>query len=360
MEGSYYIKKRKDGRWEARIEIGKNDGKPLYRYFYGSTKAGVEAKAQTVQRNISDGINGDPPNFSVWALRWYQNYEDEVSATTYEGYRYTLNVLIDYFGNKKLDDIRAVHVEEFLKAMARAGKSRSYTSKLRGMLYQIMMSAEDSDLISKNPVRLAKKIRNNNVPKEKDSFTTEEIELLMKYLPINKIGISIRVMIGTGLRSQEILALSPNHIEEDGSVIYVRQAVKVVKGSVQVGCTKSESGVRDVPVPEEIRKYTAKLRNAGNENFIWASKNKDVPINPSYFRKIFTEAIKAVPGVRALTPHCCRHTYVTMLVESGVDIKTVQELAGHSDVKMSFHYTHISRNTKEKAVNKIEKFFKCS
>lgn len=360
MDGSYYIKKRKDGRWECRVEIGRDGAKPLYRYFYGSTKAGVEAKARTVQRNISYGIDGGPPNFSSWALRWYQHYDGEVSATTYEGYKYTLNILIDYFGNKRLDDIRAVHVEEFLKAMARAGKSRSYTSKLRGMLHQIMMSAEDNDLISKNPVRLAKKVRNNNIPKEKEAFTAEEVRLLMKYLPINKIGIAIRVMIGTGLRSQEMLALSPNHIEEDGSMIYVRQAVKVVKGSVRVGCTKSESGVRDIPVPEEIQKYAENLRNAGNENFIWTGKNSDTPINPSYFRKLFANALKTVPGVRILTPHSCRHTYVTMLAESGVGIKTIQELAGHSNIKMFLHYTHISKNTKENAVNKIEKFFKCS
>lgn len=357
MEGSYYIKKRKDGRWECRVEIGRdNNGKSLYRYFYGSTKSGVEAKAHTVQKNMSVGAEGDPPNFATWALQWYQNYEGEVSPTTYEGYQYTLNILMDYFGTKRLDEIRAMNVEEFLKAMARAGRSRSYTSKLRGMLYQIMMSAEDNDLITKNPVRLAKKIKNKNTPKEKDAFSAEEIKLLMERLPINKIGITIRVMLGTGLRSQEVLALTPDHIEPDGSMIYVRQAVKLVKGCVSIGSTKSESGIRDVPVPREIQKYAAKLRNAGNENFVWAGKKSDVPVNPSYFRRIFAAALKSVPGVRVLTPHSCRHTYVTMLMESGVDIKTIQELAGHNDMKMSLHYTHISKNTKEKAVNGLEKF----
>lgn len=361
MEGSYYVKKRKDGRWECRIEIGRDDNnKPLYRYFYGSTKSGVEAKAHTVQRNISVGLNGLPPNFAVWALQWYRDYEGEVSATTYEGYKYTLNILVDYFGNTRLDEIKAMHIEEFLKAAARAGRSKSYTSKLRGMLYQIMMSAESNDLISKNPVRLAKKIKNTNTTKEKEVFSPEEIKLLMSNLPINKMGVAIRVMIATGLRSQEILALTPEHIEKDGSVIHVRQAVKSVKGSVIIGCTKSERGVRDVPVPKEVQKYVMKLRNSGNKEFIWPGKDPTKIVSQSYFRRTFMATLKLVPGVRVLTPHSCRHTYITMLAESGVDIKTIQELAGHSNMKMSLHYTHISKNTKENAVSGIEKFFKCS
>ena len=69
--------------------------------------------------------------------------------------------------------------------------------------------------------------------------------------------------------------------------------------------------------------------------------------------------MRKVPGVRILTPYSCRHTYVTMLMESGIGIKTIQKLAGHGSVKMSLNYTHVQEEVKEKAVNELNKFFKC-
>lgn len=51
----------------------------------------------------------------------------------------------------------------------------------------------------------------------------------MKVLPDDRMGLSIRLLLGTGMRMQELLALEPQFIEEDGSVIHIRQAVKVVK-----------------------------------------------------------------------------------------------------------------------------------
>ena len=143
-----------------------------------------------------------------------------------------------------------MHVEQYLQQMQDEGKSSSYLSKLRGMLFQVMNRAEANDLIRKNPVRFAEKMRNNGPVKEKDSFSAEEVHRLMQYLPFDRIGLSIRVMLGTGLRSQEMLALEPKHIEPDGSMIHVRQAVKLDKGVPYVGKTKSRDSVRDIPVPE--------------------------------------------------------------------------------------------------------------
>ena len=61
----------------------------------------------------------------------------------------------------------------------------------------------------------------------------------MEKLPEDRMGLSIRLLLGTGMRSQEILALEPRHIAEDGSVIQIRQAINMVKGTVTVGQPKS-------------------------------------------------------------------------------------------------------------------------
>lgn len=106
------------------------------------------------------------------------------------------------------------------------------------MLYQIFQKAEANDLVRRNPVRLAEKMRASGTAKRKEAFTTAEVAHLMKVLPDDRMGLSIRLLLGTGMRMQELLALEPQFIEEDGSVIHIRQAVKVVK-------VRSASAVRN-------------------------------------------------------------------------------------------------------------------
>ncbi|MCD8256298.1 MAG: tyrosine-type recombinase/integrase [Oscillospiraceae bacterium] len=60
-----------------------------------------------------------------------------------------------------------------------------------------------------------------------------------------------------------------------------------------------------------------------------------------------------VPGVRCLTPHCCRHTYVSQLQAMGVPLETIQSLAGHAQVDMTEHYLHVQDTAKNAAAERI-------
>ena len=173
---------------------------------------------------------------------------------------------------------------------------------------------------------------------------------------MNRIGLSIRIMIATGLRSQEMLALQTEHVEPDGSVIHVRQAVKLVKGTVSIGPTKSRDSVRDVPVPESVRQYVVMLLALQTNGYLWGSPKTNKPVNPSWFRTSFEAELAKIDGVRKLTPHCCRHTYVSHLQAMGVDIQTIQYLSGHAEIKMTEHYLHVQNSVKTKAVEKLDAF----
>lgn len=94
----------------------------------------------------------------------------------------------------------------------------------------------------------ADKMRSRGPVKEKDAFTADEVQRLMAQLPEDRIGWSIRLLLGTGMRTQELLALEPKHIAEDGSVIQIRQAINMVKGTPVVGTPKSRDSYRDVPI----------------------------------------------------------------------------------------------------------------
>ena len=354
-EGSY--SQRADGRWCWKMMDGYTpEGKPNTVVIYGKTQKEVKEKVKQYQRDKEDGLKIDRKlTFSAWADTWFESLSG-VEESTKEGYRYTARKLKEHFGKRKLVDIRPLDVENYIHEMQQNGLSDSYIAKLRGMLFQIMNKAAANDLIRKNPVQYAEKSKSVNPPKEKEAFTAEEVRLLMEKLPENRLGWSIRLMLGTGMRGQELLALQKEHIEEDGSVIHIRQAVKLVKGKTTIGPPKSKSSTRDIPVPAGLRKYAVALRSAGGD-FVWEGAIPGQPYDARHFRDHFKSALKAIPGVRVLTPHSCRHTYVTQMQALGVDLQTIQSIAGHADLDMTEHYLHVQQSVKEAAVSKFDAAF---
>ena len=355
--GEGNLRHRADGRWELTIMDGfRDDGRRSYTTFYGKTQKEVKEKAKAYEQDKAAGLLPVRYTFSEWADMWYDHHKDNVAPTTQESYKYTLRILKEGFARRRLVDIKPYDIEVFLKKLKRDGRSDSYIAQCRGMLFQIFHKAEANDFVRKNPVRFADKMRKTGPRKQKDSFTAEEVQRLMQYLPDDRIGWSIRLLLGTGMRTQELLALEPRHIEPDGSCIHIRQAINMNKGTAVVGVPKSRDSYRDVPVPENIRWCARKLR-ATDATFIWEIKKPDAPCNPSTFRKYFKEALENIPEVRVLTPHSCRHTYVSQMQALGVDLPTIQSLVGHADIDMTQHYLHVQESIRQEAIRKFSAAF---
>ena len=356
--GEGTLRKRPNGLWECTMMVDyQEDGKRRYKSFYGKSQKEAKDKAEAYKRDTAAGLYIDPNlTFQEWAQKWYEGYKDSVSPTTYESYGYTLKTLIGAFGRRKLNSIKALDVEQFLKGLRADGKSDSYLTKCRGMLYQIMHKAEANDLIHKNPVRFAEKMKAHKPVKRKEAFTQEEVKILMEQLPDNKVGHTIRLMLATGMRTQEVLALEPQHIEPDGSCIHIRQAVNMVWGKPYIGPPKTANSVRDVPVPPNIRPCAVFLREQAG-TFVWESPIPGQPVNPSHFRDKYRNALLRISGVRMLTPHSCRHTYVSQLQAMGVDMETIQSMVGHADLEMTQHYLHVQEEVRQAAAEKFSKTF---
>ena len=356
--GEGTIRRRKDARWEAAIMDGyRPDGKPKMKYFCGKTQKEVKDKLEYWKQEKSSGINiTEKFTFLSWSDFWFENHKENITATTQENYKYTLRILQGYFGSRTLSDIKPVDIEAFLRQLRKDGRSDSYLSSCRGMLHQIFHKAAANDLIHKNPVAFAEKKRTQTKPKRKEAFTAEEVQKLLRHLPDDRLGWSIRILLGTGMRTQELLALEPRHIEEDGSIIHVCQAINMVRGTVTVGSPKSQDSYRDIPVPSNLRSYAIALRHTDRQ-FIWEVGKKGSPCNPAYFRDIFKKAIGNVDGVRILTPHCCRHTYVSQMQALGVDLATIQSIVGHADIDMTQHYLHVQESIRQTAIQKFSEAF---
>ena len=355
--GEGTLSRKSNGRWEIQVMDGyKTDGRRNILSFSGKTQKEAKEKRDEYFRKKSMGLlTGQDMRFDEWADRWYENHKDNIKPATQEGYRYTLRIVKGEFGRRKLSEVKAMDIEQFLKKLRKDGRSYSTIAQCRGMLYQIFNKAAANDFILKNPVAYAEKMR-KEPPKAKEAFTADEMRILFRDLPDDRIGWSIRLLLATGMRTQELLGLEPRHIAPDGSSINIAQALVRVKGTVAIGTPKSFDSYRTIPVPEMVQYCARNLRNTENK-FVWEVGKPGMPCTPSHFRDQFKKTLEKIEGVRVLTPHCCRHTFVSQMQALGVDIETIQNIVGHAEIDMTRHYLHVQEPKRLEAAQRFSEAF---
>lgn len=352
--GAGSIKKRANGTWQISVMIGRTpEGKRNIKYFSGRTQAEARKKMHDYMDSLKSGMNMEA-DYTVeeWSKVFMELHSPNLKPVTIENYNHTLKLINKHLGSRKLRDLKPMDIEWLLLRLRDEGRSDSAISQVRGLMYQMYERAVGNDLVNKNIVQYAPKLR-KRAPTERESYTEEEVVILLEQLPLTKIGMGIRLLLGCGLRSQELLALMPKHIEPDGSWIYVRQAVSLVHGEVIISEPKSYKSYRNVPVPPNLQKYAIALRETA-EMFVFQSPTcYDRPINPTTFRQYYRAAIESVPGVRYLSAHACRHTCVSILHAQGVDPYTLQSILGHTTLDMTHHYTHVHPSMQQEAAAKF-------
>lgn len=357
-EGSF--QKLPSGNWRVQIMDGhKPNGKKNILTFTAPTKGEVQQKVRQyfAAKETGQYAQTRKTPFNQWADTWYTGYRDQVQPSTYANYQYTLKLLKAHFGSRPIQDIQLIHIDSFLSGLGKTGYSVSLITKCKAMLIQLFAYAEDNNLIPKNPALRARVAKDCDLeaPGRKDAFTMEEEAALMAELPDDLLGNSIRTLLVTGLRVQELLALTPDDIAEDGSSVRVNKAIKMVDGVPVLGPPKSKTSNRVIPVPTDYRGIVQKLRSQGGKAFLWSSTRPDLLFNVKRFRQLYYRALDQLPDVRRLSPHCCRHTYVTRLEASGVPLQLIARLAGHSSTGTTVGYTHTDLNTLSQAVSALNR-----
>jgi integrase/recombinase XerD len=154
---------------------------------------------------------------------------------------------------------------------------------------------------------------------------------------------SIRLMVSTGLRVGELCKLRINDVAPDGSSLRIHG-----KGS-----RDRIAYVTDAALRQELQQHAARRRNANDGCDALFINRHFLPIRPQSIRSSLRKYADDVGLARRVTPHMLRHTAATLLIETGVDIRFVQRLLGHSSIATTEIYTHVSdealRSTLEKA-----------
>lgn len=376
-----------------RKRIKDTDGK--YVAIYGSSPDELTEKIKEAERQIQQAAyNIAYPTLDSYADKWLEMHSPGVSDRTMRDYRYIVNHFIKApLGHRRLNEITQDDIKTAL--LLAADKSESVHRKAVMLYKQIFDSAVDSGKITQTP---CKKLGKGGKPaKEKKALTDEQVSILLDALSTARTDIIPFVMIGlyAGLRKEEIMGLKWCNVTLEGNAphISVRSALRWVKNRPVVSDElKSRAAKRDVPIPSQLVDCLKRHKEKSTSEFVFSGKDGQPKTEVQFvsmWKSVLSRTTKERTYVRYLdngekviktisptkgqkafhqrhsyvidfhvTPHILRHTYITNLLLAGVDVKTVQYLAGHEHAKVTLDiYAHLTYNKPEDIIDKINKAF---
>ena len=203
-------------------------------------------------------------------------------------------------------------------------------------------------LCSRNPCD-GIKIKPDTTFKHIEVYSPDEIACIIAHLD-QPFGTAIAILLYTGIRSEEIMGLRWNDIDQKNRTITIRRVVtRVAKGEfAPVETTKSDR-IRVITYGDQL---AAHLRAAPRTSIYVVPAVRGGYMTPGSFRRQYDNFFKGLT-VRRLSPHKLRHTYATYLIKGGAELRAVQTLLGHSSVKVTEIYTHVDTEDRRKATAQL-------
>ena len=363
------IRKRKDGRWEGRYKKGrKPNGDIKYGSVYGKTYKEAKEKLNIVKvkYNFENKVVNKDMLFGDILSLWLANNRIKNKGATESKY---LNVIethiLPELGGVKMSQLTAPRINSFLLAKKENGRidktgslSESYISTMTLIIDSSVSFAASEQLCE--PLRT--KIYKPVIPKTKAfALTLEKQQQLENYLKMNmdysKVGVLIS--LHAGLRIGEICALRWNDIDLRARVLHVRHTVSRIRNDEPEGTKykmiletpKTEASIRDIPLTPYLTTVLSILKRASQTPFVISLS--DSFVNPRTFENRYKKMLKECK-LEVFNYHVLRHTFATRCIESGMDLKSLSEMLGHSDISFTMKkYVHPSLEIKRVQIEKM-------
>lgn len=299
-----------------------------------------------------------------WMREWINLYLPNVEETTRVGYKTKIRCYINpHIGDIQISSLRAEHVQKMVNGMLDKGLSPKNIRDTFNNINAAMKKAVVLRYIPYNPcegVELPKLKKYRAKVYDNDMIHTllDTAEGTDMYLPI---------LLGAllGLRRGEMLALRWDNIDLKNKVIHIRSNMVNGEDGFIIKAPKSEAGIRDLVIGDEVVAELKKARlkymedalsyGRGFQNLNFVIRQEDgSPLHPDSMTRKWSRFLKDndLPHIRL---HDLRHSNATALIQAGVNPRVVQQRLGHSDVNITLNtYTHVLPEMDIDAAEKLD------
>lgn len=367
---------RKDGRYAYKYIDA--FGKPQFVYAWklvptDRTPAGkredisLREKEKEIQQDRNDGINTAGKKMTVYELfKKYLKQQRNSRLSTQTTYGYLLDYLSrDKFGARSIDTVKISDVKAWLLELKDNGLAYSTVLFYKRALKPAFKMALHDDCIRKNPFDFSLSSVMKNDTQSRQALTQEQEEKLLAFIQSDvcyrKHYDEIIIMLRTGLRISEFCGLTVKDLDFTNRIINIdHQLIKLSKVGYVIQPPKSENGIRQIPMSDEVyqcfknilkkRRKNTSFEVDGYKDFLFINRNGNPNVAVNY-EAMFRQIVKKHNSrneeqLPRITPHVMRHTFCTRLANAGMNPKALQYVMGHSNITITLNlYAHASLET---------------
>ena len=369
--GDGTVRQRKDGRWEGRIVIGYDDnGYPKTKNVLAKTKKECLEKLQKLKEECGglkpEKVRPEMP-FGDWLTYWYENHsKPKIRPTTQETYESRIRLhIIPEIGDIPLNKLTQNDLQQFYGWLKKSGRKR-FTDKYGEGLSDRMVrmchatcrsaleKAVQDGLIRVNPA-IGCKLPPKKA-REMQVLTREELQRFLIQAKFEGYYEVFLLDLATGLRRGELMALQWDDLNFKTGVLNVNKQVYDVRGQLQISTPKTKNSVRKIVLPPAVVAVLWEYKKTVDSRWMFPSPVKeDCPITPGVVRRRL-QLILEHAGCKHVRFHDLRHTFATLALENGMDVKTLSAMLGHvSAVTTLDIYTHITGDMQRAAAASIDR-----
>jgi integrase len=328
------------------------------------TKKDAEYAEAEAKSQWKKGTYLKPSNipFGEYLYQWLENKQNISDQTRYVNKGHIKNHINPLIGHLTLSELSPSNLETFISNLKKRNLSDSTVKKIYNVVNTALNAAVKRELISKNPLSLLESAPKVGKSKIK-CWTPDDIKKFLNGFE-SRYKIVYKIAIYTGMRMGEILGLTLDDVDLKNKRIYVRQILDF-NGKIKTG-TKTLSSNRMITIPdillEDMKEQYKLIENEmklGGEDYnkerLFICTSKGRPYRKQQLTKSWYKLLEKT-GVPRIRFHDLRHTCASLLLSIGTHPKVIQELLGHSSIKITMDlYSHLMPNMQNDAVNALGK-----
>ena len=379
------IVRRKDGRWMAAATInGERE------YFYGGSQAEVSGKLDKALEDSRNGIHvkSTKQTFEEWITFWLdeiikpQVVSGDLKPGTYDYYEYLVRIHIKpELGKIQLNKLTTELLDQFYNQKKQEKKqrggegvlSKKIVGDIRKIVGMALKKAVAKRKIQFNPNDYTEPIGKDEP--EIEYLTPEEVAEFLDKVSNDYWYPAFVTALGTGLRVGELAGLQRNDFNLDEGFVKVQRTITRIntheatgpKTKLIIQTPKTKKSIRKVPLPVDVVNVIKELFRQQDEirgnvvelhkdYFVFCWPNNQM-VDPNYFTKHFKKLVSKIFKSKDVHFHSLRHSYASMLLANGEDIKVISENLGHADIKITLDlYTHVMDELKKRSARKLDGF----